>query len=159
MTALGSSSSRRRAATAVETAVVIGVALLFLLGLFEYGRFFMAKHMLENSAREGARFAVSHTSDPTSDVTGDVKNFLCGLDAKLQNCTITVQGVKLRNSDGTPTTAKGQPLSSGNWYDASPTDGIKVSITAQYVPILPAFLHMETPIQMTATAVMYSEGN
>jgi Flp pilus assembly protein TadG len=149
--------SLRRAATLVEIVVIISVALLFLFGLFEYGRFFMAKHLLENSAREGARFAVAHTADSSSDVQGDVTNFLCGLDAKLQNCTITVTGVKLRNTDGTPTTAQGSALA--NWYDASPTDGVKVSITGTYQPVLPSFLGLSSSIPLTATAVMYSEGN
>jgi Flp pilus assembly protein TadG len=157
MTPQSKSRSRRPAATLPEVAIVITIALLFLFGLFEYGRFFMAKHLLENSAREGARFAISHTADASSDVQGDVTNFLCGLDSKLQSCTITVTGVTLRNTDGTATTAKGTALT--NWYDASPTDGVKVSITANYQPILPSFLHMSTTIPVTATAVMYSEGN
>src|SRR5262249_47275373 len=56
----------RPAATLVETSVVISIALLFMFGIFEYGRFVMTKHLMENAAREGARWATVHTYDGTT---------------------------------------------------------------------------------------------
>ena len=47
------SNSRRRGATLVETAFVLSLCILFLLGIFEYGRFVFLRHVLTNAAREG----------------------------------------------------------------------------------------------------------
>jgi Flp pilus assembly protein TadG len=52
---------RRPAATLVETAMVISIFLMVLFGIFEYGRFVMTRGLMENAAREGARWAVAHT--------------------------------------------------------------------------------------------------
>jgi hypothetical protein len=48
----------RRAAAAVEFAVVAPVFFLMIFGMIEYGRMVMVQQILTNSSREGARFAV-----------------------------------------------------------------------------------------------------
>src|SRR5690349_7746811 len=55
----------RRGAVAVETAVVIGLFLLFLFSIFEYGRLVMLENLIINSAREGCRYAIVHSTDST----------------------------------------------------------------------------------------------
>src|SRR5438045_2938233 len=62
----------RPGATLVETAVVISVTLLILFGIFEYCRFVMTKQLMENAAREGARFAVANTYSATTASVQDV---------------------------------------------------------------------------------------
>jgi Flp pilus assembly protein TadG len=56
---------RRRAATAVEFALLAPAVFLFIIGIIEVGRGFMVIHLLHNSAREGCRAAVvpNATSD------------------------------------------------------------------------------------------------
>ncbi len=152
--------TRRSAATAVETGVVLGVCLLFMFGIFEYGRFFLMKHLLENAAREGARFAVAHTNDSTeSDIRDAVMKYLAKQDLKLDNfnkdTSIEIFALVLRQSD--PTIPVGTQLSS--WDQAKPTDGIVIRITANYRSTLPTFLGMPDVITMQAQSVMYSEGN
>src|SRR5438874_2410866 len=58
--------SQRRGATAVETAVVISIALLFIFGIIEYGRFVFFLQVADNAVREAARYAAVHTNDGTT---------------------------------------------------------------------------------------------
>ncbi len=46
---------RRRGTTVVETALVLPVFLLFVLGIIEFGHAQMVKNMLRGACREGAR--------------------------------------------------------------------------------------------------------
>ena len=48
----------RRGAAAVELAIVLPVFLLVIFGIVEFGRAFMAEHILANGARLGARSAI-----------------------------------------------------------------------------------------------------
>src|SRR5687767_3509461 len=67
--------NRRRAAAAVEFAVVVPVLLLFLLGIIEYGRLLMVAQITTNASREGARYAVQ--ADTTAaDVDTYVRTYL-----------------------------------------------------------------------------------
>jgi Flp pilus assembly protein TadG len=49
---------KRRAAAAVEFAVVAPVFFLMVLGMIEYGRMVMVQQVITNASREGARKAV-----------------------------------------------------------------------------------------------------
>jgi Flp pilus assembly protein TadG len=50
-------SKDRRAAVAVEAAIVLPVLLVLMLGVWEVGRLIEVNQIMVNSAREGARFA------------------------------------------------------------------------------------------------------
>ena len=55
--------SRRRAGAAiVEAAFVLPVVLLFIMGLFEYGRYYLMVHVCDNAVAAGAAYACKHTS-------------------------------------------------------------------------------------------------
>lgn len=54
----------RRGATVVEAALVMGVFLLLLFGMFEYCRFLMVLHITNNAARDGARYASVNLDKP-----------------------------------------------------------------------------------------------
>ena len=50
--------------------MVLSFALFLLFNVYEYGRLVMMQQLVENSAREAARFAIANTSTATSaDVT------------------------------------------------------------------------------------------
>jgi Flp pilus assembly protein TadG len=53
----------RRAAAAVEFAIVAPVFFLLVLGMIEYGRMVMVQQVLTNASREGARAAVLDGAD------------------------------------------------------------------------------------------------
>ena len=57
--------NRRRGVTVVESALVLGVFLLLLFGMFEYCRFLMVLHVTNNAAREGARYAAVNLDKPS----------------------------------------------------------------------------------------------
>jgi Flp pilus assembly protein TadG len=64
---------KRRGAAVVETAVVLNVLLLMVLGIFEYGRLVMIRQLMLNAAREGARMAVVGTSSNPPVTTAQIQ--------------------------------------------------------------------------------------
>lgn len=51
----------------VEFAIVLPVLILLVLGIMEFGRALSALMVLQNAAREGARYGITVYSDPNSD--------------------------------------------------------------------------------------------
>ena len=51
-----------RGAAAVETAMVMIRMLMFVFGIFEYGRLLMDWNLLNNAAREGCRYALANNT-------------------------------------------------------------------------------------------------
>ena len=78
----------RRAAAAVEMAVVTPLLLAVLFGIIEFGWLFTVQHTLVNAAREGARTGVLQGAN-ADDVVAVVQNYLSpmGLDGSV---TVTV---------------------------------------------------------------------
>jgi Flp pilus assembly protein TadG len=77
---------RRAGAAIVEAAFVLPMVLLFIMGLFEYGRYFLMIHICENAVAAGAAYACKHTSqivisgttygNATTDVTNIINSNL-----------------------------------------------------------------------------------
>jgi Flp pilus assembly protein TadG len=158
--------TRRRGATLVEAAFVIVVALMFLYGIIEYARYLMVLHIANNAAREGARYAVVHTGDGTTQaqVVGVVTDKMSGVDAQIQGYNVTVFTVDPAGIYNTTTNTYNYPptlrqLAGSNWNDAQFGGGIAVQITGTYNPILPTFLLTSANLPVTVTAVMSSEAN
>jgi Flp pilus assembly protein TadG len=138
---------RRRGVTLVEMAIVVGVCLILLLAIFEYGRFIMVKQLVENAAREGARQAVVSTNTlTTQDIQNTVTNYLVG--QPLQNLNIQVYKAD-------PTTG----ANLGTWNSAAFGDGIAVQVTGGYKPILPTFGFLPATVTVQAESLMRSEAN
>lgn len=76
--------SRRRAAVAVEMAVVTPLLMTMLFGIIEFGWMFTVKNTMVNAAREGARMGALQGSE-YSDIYNRVVEFLqpMGLDSKV----------------------------------------------------------------------------
>jgi Flp pilus assembly protein TadG len=145
---------KRSAATIVEAAFVLSICLFFLFGILEYGRFVMTLQVMENAAREGARYAVANTDQATTaDVLARVNEKMAGVQNSMANYNVTVTGIILKPKAGE---TAGDILP--DWTNASTTDGISVEITGAFRPTLPTFLQM-TAFPLRARAVMYSEGN
>src|SRR5438477_7541173 len=83
---------RRKGGTLVEFAVVIPIFLVFVLGLIEVGRAFMASHVLTNAARVGCRQGVL-TSQSTTTITSTVSTFLQNQGITGTTITVKVNGV------------------------------------------------------------------
>jgi len=156
----------RPAVTIVETAMVLSVAPFLLFNVYEWGRYIMMQQLVENSAREGARFAIANTATgTTAQVQAQATTYLCGLDGQLQNFQVSVSGVALQNG---PVYTQGQTFT--DWTQASPTDGIVVTVSGTYTPdlptllflpamLLPEYQNQSNSVTMQSTSVMYSEGN
>jgi Flp pilus assembly protein TadG len=77
----------RRAAAAVEFAIVAPVFFLLVFGMIEYGRMVMVYQILTNASREGARVAVLDGAT-TSGVTSQVDNYMT--DGGITGSTVTI---------------------------------------------------------------------
>ena len=141
--------AERRGTTVVEMAAVIAIFCLLLFGMLEYCIMLYTMDVMQNAAREGARFAVVNSSDASlvSDTQTVVKNFMMGLDTKNTNyvCSVYLSDSS-GNNIGDPTTATfGQNI------------GVQVSLT--YKPITPGLLHLSSSFNFQTTACMASEAN
>jgi Flp pilus assembly protein TadG len=144
----------RPAATIVESAFVIGIFLLFLFGLIEYGRLLMTKQIMENAAREGARWAVVHTYDGTTAQVQDQ------VDAYLSVARQQMTGyVKTTNISVYAADSSGNIIAGKAWTDCKFGENIAVSVTGNYHAFLPNLLLMKSDIGVSAKSVMGSEAN
>ncbi len=125
-----------------------------MFGIFEYGRFVMTRQLLENAAREGARYAVVHTNDST--VAG-IQN---QVDAKLGiGSKQIVSYNKTTNISVFAADASGNPIAGKNWDDTKFGELIGVQISGTYKPLLPNLLFMNASFTVKTKAVMASEAN
>ena len=144
----------RPAATLVESTFVLAIFLLFLFGLFEYGRLLMTKQLMENAAREGARWAVVHTfNGTTAQVQDQVDKYLTVARQQM------VGYVKTTNISVYAADSNGNLIAGKNWGDSKFGENIAVSVTGTYHAFLPNFLLMKSNIAVSAKSVMGSEAN
>ena len=138
---------RRRGTTLVETAIAMGACLFFLFGIYEYGRFVMISHLLDNAAREGARQAVANTHTmTTADIQSTVTTYMA-------NQPVTIGSFSVYMAD--PSTG----ANTGTWNDAKFGEGIAVDIHGTYKPMLPTFGFLPTTVTMNFKVIMLSEAN
>ena len=50
-------------AVAVEFAIILPILLLLVFGIIDFGHAYYMKHVLQNSCREGARYATRYQTD------------------------------------------------------------------------------------------------
>lgn len=145
----------RRGATLVETAIVLPLVMLFILGIFEYSRYLMMLHLCTNAAREGCRYAVSHTQPVTiggvtqGNATSDVLNVVT---AYLAGQALVSQSVQVYQSDSLGNNV-------GSWTNASAGQYVCVKITGNFKSSMPQFLNMPNSLPVQAQTVMSCEGN
>jgi hypothetical protein len=148
---------RRSAAVAVETAFVLPIFLLFLFGIYEFGRLLFTQQVMDAAARETARYAVSVINAETiteQHMSDYARQRMFGMDQKVGNFQLNVEGIALKDGDSHKV---GDPPFS--WKDAGPTDGVRVRISGNFLTPLPQFIFFGKTITLSSTAVMYSEGN
>jgi Flp pilus assembly protein TadG len=125
----------RRAAAAVEFAIVAPVFFLLVMGMIEYGRMVMVQQVITNASREGARRAVLDGAT-TAEVQTVVNDYLAS--GSISGATITV-------APNPPTNAEfGDPVT------------VSVSIPFNQVSWLPSPMYLGGKT-LTATTVMRRE--
>lgn len=70
-----------RGTTIAETALVVGVLLLVLFGIMDFGRLLYSYHLVENAARLGARFAIVRGAACQHYITGSGDTWPCPADS------------------------------------------------------------------------------
>ncbi len=132
----------RRAAAAVEMAVVSPFLFAILLGTIEFGRAIMVSNLLTSTAREGARIAIV-PGGSNSDVTTLINSNLSSVGILPANATTTVQvnGVVADAS----TANSGDNIS------------IKVSVPYSKVTWIPTNLFMKSTSTLSGVSVMRRE--
>jgi Flp pilus assembly protein TadG len=87
----------RRGQAAVETALVLPIFLVVLMGIIECSRALYAYSVVSNAAREGARYGIMHPTWTNSNANPDPDNieararrFTVGLDRSLLTVTTTL---------------------------------------------------------------------
>jgi len=147
---------RRRGATAVETALVLPLVIVFLFGILEYGRYLMTLQVLQNAAREGAHYALTHTQpitiasttygNATTDVTNIINKAMGG------GNYLSGQNVQIYAADSLGNNV-------GSWTSTQVGQSVCVRITGSYNVILGNMIFLPTTIPVVAQAVMRSESN
>jgi Flp pilus assembly protein TadG len=153
---------RRGIVWTVEAAVVLPLLLLFLFAVFEFARFLFVNQLINNAAREGARYAVVNvTTATTTQVQNYVNNYLAGQGVQLKNFT-PANNIKVFQAD--PVTGK----DTGNsWQNTPACQSIGVTVTGTYTPVIGGTFKLLGNTQVTilgpttvqATAIMMSEAN
>jgi len=165
------SNRRHGGATIAESALVLSMFLLFLFGIFEYGRFIFLTQVATNAARAGARYASINIDKPSNFVTTDVnastpciKNYVIsqmgGVNTMIQGFDVTAFPCDSTKLYLDPPVVAAQTTYTA-WNSASFPDRIGVKIIGNYQPILPSFIFYMTSgsvIPLNITACSSSEG-
>jgi Flp pilus assembly protein TadG len=123
----------RLGTTTVEFAVVISVFLLFVMGLVEIGRGFMASHLLTNAARVGCRQGILQ-SQSTATITTAVNTVLSSQGVEGAITTVQVNGAvadaSTAKSNDDITVIVSAPVASLTWVPVSKY--LQGNISGQY---------------------------
>jgi len=126
----------------VEFALVLPLLLIILFGIIEFGICLYDKAIVTNASREGARHGII-SQDPRvtdSEITDVVNNY----------CSTHL----VTFSANSPQTAIIRPSNTPYTYD----DELTVTVTYNYGwLIMPGFLGIPNPVQLSATTVMRFE--
>jgi Flp pilus assembly protein TadG len=149
-------SQRRRLARSIVEFVLVGpVFLLLLMGIFEYARFLFTLQLMDNAAREGARYASVNTATAT---TATVQSYVDGY-------LVGQGGTQLVNYSSTSNIAvyKADPATGGNtglsWQNATWGSGVGVSVSGTYQPFTPGLLLLTGSLSVSASCVISCEAN
>lgn len=104
-----------RGAQLVEFALMLPLLLALVVGIFDFGQAYNLKQKLNNSAREGARFAVDESC---ADCTQAAPATTQAIENSIVNY-LTNAGVNLCGLTGTTTPSTG-PLAYASWTFTSP---------------------------------------
>lgn len=147
--------SARRGASVVEAAVVLPFVILLLFGILEYGRFVMMQQQMNDAAREGARYAATHTAALVLDgstygnTTGDVVN---AISQRLAGLQLQGQTIEVFHSDDL-----GNNI--GVWSDTPAGERICVRIAGQFPVVANGLLFLPSTLPVQARVMMRSEAN
>ena len=146
----------RTAAALVETAAIVTLFLMLLFGVLEYCRFLFFRQLIDNAAREGARYAVVNTNSPTvdADTTAVIMAKMNNMDKQVQNFTILLYAA---DASGNPIPATPGPNASMSTAQFGQYVGVQID--CDYNPITPNLLRTSKTIHISVKILMCSEAN
>lgn len=145
--------TERRGAAVVESAFVLAIFFLFLVGIIEYARFLFFLHVATNATANAARYAVVHTGDGTTkaQVQQVCTDTMTGQTSYVAGYTVDVFAAQTGVS---PPTAVAGAL----WNDAAFGAGICVRVTGNYQFAGGSLIGISS-LPISVSAVMTSEAN
>ena len=139
--------SRERGSAMVETAIVLPIILVLMVGIFEVGRAYETWQVLTNAAREGARMSVTPSSTQT-DTTALIRRYMAdGQLTKSAAASVVVNKGASIDVNGTPVSAS----------------AITVDYPFEFIMLQPVVRLVAPaatvggPLTMRATAIMRNE--
>ena len=154
---------RRAGAALVEAAFVLPIVILFVMGLFEYGRYFLMVHVCNNAVSAAAAYACKHTSPIVisgttyGNATSDVSNIV-NTNMGTQQLASPAVSVYLSDSLGNAV-ADSAGNNPGLFTYATPGTYLCVKLTGTYTFIPTTLLGLPSTSTKTFMAVRRSEGN
>jgi Flp pilus assembly protein TadG len=145
------SKKRRTGAAVTEFAFVAPIFFMFLFGIFEYGRLFMTRHVMDYAAREGVRYAiVSQDTGTLAEVQAIVANRMQGFQNTFTAGTYAVDAFWIDTSNTVY-----------HPYNTAPFGYIMgVTVKGNFKPILPVFLLWgSNSVPLTSACYMTAEAN
>jgi len=93
----------------VELGILVPVLVVILVGVVDFGRILMVRHVITNAAREGARIAIVDQS--SSRAYDTVRSYLQGGGLSTGQATITINGANATTGEMTDVTVTYQVTS------------------------------------------------
>ena len=154
-------SNRQQGQTLIETALVLFLLLLILLGIAEFSRAWFIKNSLKNAARTGARVAAVESGITNADSAGRTSPEAAGSGLTPADCVGLAGNDKVfcsiwaspgiyTDSDASIPRPTATLTISGNTVTVSTTTGFK--------SVAPRFPGLAIPSQFSASASMRYEG-
>ena len=156
-------SPRRAGSALVEAAFVLPIVLLFIMGLFEYGRYYLMVHLCSNAVSAGAAYACKHTSPIVisgttyNNGTTDVANIVNSNLGSQQLASPTVS-VYLSDALGNAV-ADSAGNNPGLFTNAGVGQYVCVKLTGTYTFVPTTLLGLPSTKTETFTVVRQSEAN
>jgi Flp pilus assembly protein TadG len=75
-----------------EVGILVPVLVLLLVGIVDFSRIFMVRHVITNAAREGARVAAAADSTTSSQAAQAVQSILQGGGVSANQATVSISG-------------------------------------------------------------------
>jgi Flp pilus assembly protein TadG len=140
-------AARRAGAEVVEVSLVLIWMIVFLMGVFEYGRFLMDWNVLNNATREGCRYALANNTNTSvsSNVSTLVTNYMGGENVNFTGFSVTVTGTH----NGVATTVNN--LAAGDLIT------VTAGGTYRFMNVIP-YVAMPVSFSMNCSITMACEG-
>jgi Flp pilus assembly protein TadG len=148
-------STKRRGVSLVEFAFVSIILCMLVFGILEYCLFLYTYQIMQNAAREGARYGVVNYNDANqvAEIQAYVQSLMMGLDTKMTNysCQVYLADANGNNINSSNPVANATTAQFGQ--------NICVQVNLTYTPVTPGLLFLSSSLNLQTKCCMASEAN